>query len=746
MPPDFLSKIKPMSIFNHFHHINLTNDQRNALEKLQAFLESDERVFILQGYAGSGKTTLLKGFVEYLQSLEKKYQLMAPTGRAAKVINQRTGFNSTTIHKGIYSFEELQEIKQSEDENDVSFLYQYKIRNNPDVHDSILIVDEASMLSDILSQGEFFRFGSGHLLKDLFSYARIQERSIKSKVIFVGDPAQLPPIGMAFSPALEHDYINETYGVSASIAELKEVKRQDSKNGILHSATKIRKCLTSGYFNDFDLRENKQDIFNPAYQDYLETYKSQQDQKIIICYKNKTALDLNRAIRSDKFGDDLPIQPSDKVIIGGNNYRLGIMNGEFAIVSEASPSVESREVRFYEKAGKRQSVKLTWRSISLVLPDENNQPKTINGFILENYLYGDNYLKPKEQRALYVDFKNRHQGLKKGTEEFKEAIINDKYFNCILIKYGYAVTCHKAQGGEWANAFVFWDRGTTANFNFYESEHNVTHKTNPDFYRWAYTAVTRASKKLFCINPPYFSSFSGLNFIDGNVQQAFNELTGQLNPAAEININDVLPELKKFGLDDAPLSIQDHFIHRWNCLKQQYIDIVGWERKGYEIWYLFSRESQTAALKYWINGKNYFTGKFQKLPTQTNSNELFENILGILDGDTPVVVNRDNAEGILTKIEFDIAIEEEKPFLKTLFDLIEKSLSDNEAITNIQHLEYRERYTIEYNTRSCVIDFEYDKAGFFGRVLPLANRCESTELLAEVKNLVTKINDGHYVI
>ncbi len=735
-----------MTIFNHFHHINLTNDQRNALEKLHAFLESDERIFILQGYAGSGKTTLLKGFVQYLQSFEKRYQLMAPTGRAAKVINQMTGFESTTIHKGIYSYEELKEIKKSEDENDVSFLYQYKIRNNPQLHDSVLIVDEASMVSDILNEGEFFRFGSGHLLKDLFSYARIQETNIKSKVVFVGDPAQLPPIGMNFSPALKPDYINKTYGVSASVAELKEVKRQDSKNGILLSATKIRKCLTSGYFNDFDLRENKQDIFNPPYSDYLETYKSQQDQKIIICYKNKTALDLNRAIRSDKFGDDLHIQASDTVIIGGNNYRLGIMNGEFAVVSESSPSVESREVRFYEKGGKRQSVKLTWRSISLVLPDENNQPKTINGFILENYLYGDNYLKPEEQKALYIDFKNRHPQLKIGTEEFKDAIIDDKYFNCILLKYGYAVTCHKAQGGEWANAFVFWDRGTKDNFNFYESEHNLSGKTNPDFYRWAYTAVTRASSRLFCINPPYFSSFSGMNFIDVHVQQAFNELIGQANQAAEININDVLPELKKFGLDDAPLSIQDHFIHRWNCLKQQYIDIVSWERKGYEIWYLFSRESQTASLKYWVNGKNVFRPGFQRLPAYTNSDEFFEIITKTIEKATPIVVNRNNSEGILTQIEFDFKIEEEKPFLKSLFDQLSNGLSDDCSVLDIKHLEWKDRYTISKNGYDCVIDFEYDKAGFFGRVLPIAKRCESAELLTKVKNLVTKIKEGQYVI
>ena len=735
-----------MKIFDHFQHINLTNDQRQALEKLHAFLESDERIFILQGYAGSGKTTLLKGFVEYLKSLEKKYQLMAPTGRAAKVINQKTGFESTTIHKGIYSFEELQEIKQGEDENDVSFLYQYKIRNNPEVHDSVLIVDEASMVSDILSQGEFFRFGSGHLLRDLMTYGRIQEATTTSKIIFIGDPAQLPPIGMNFSPALDPNYLSETYKVSVSQAEMKEVKRQDANNGILISATKIRQCLTSGYFNDFDLRENGRDIFNPAYQDYLETYKAQQDQKIIICYKNKTALDLNRAIRREKFGDDLPIQASDTVIIGGNNYRLGIMNGEFAIVSEASPQVESREVSFYIEKGKTKTVRLTWRAISLVLPDENNQPKTINGFILENYLYGDDYLKPEEQRALYVDFKNRHPKLKKGTEEFKEAIINDKYFNCILLKYGYAVTCHKAQGGEWSNAFVFWDKGTKENFNFYESPHERSGKTNPEFYRWAYTAVTRASKKLFCVNPPYFSSFSAMNFIDVNVQQAFNELTGQSNPTTEININEVLPELEKFGLVDAPLTIQDHFIHRWYNLRKHYIDIEAWQKVGYEIRYIFKREAQTAAFKHWVNGQNVFKSNFQKLPAQTNSDELFETITKILECATPIVVNRNNIEGILTQIEFDVAIEEEKPFLKNLFDVISKGLKDGEEIANIQHLPFRERYTIINNGQTCVIDFIYDGNGFFGNVQPLENKCDSIELLARIKSIVNNLKEADYVI
>lgn len=735
-----------MKIFDHFNHINLTNDQRYALEKINAFLENKDRVFILQGYAGSGKTTLLKGIAEYLQNQGTKFQLMAPTGRAAKIINEKTGFESTTIHKGIYSFEELIEIKQEENDNDVSFLYQYKLRNNPEAFDSVLLVDEASMVSDILSKGEFFRFGSGYLLKDLFRYARINDFSAKSKIIFVGDPAQLPPIGMNFSPALDADYLATKYNLEISIVTLKEVKRQNSTNGILRAATKIRQCLTSGYFNDFNLKENNEDVFSTPYADYLAVYKAQKNKKIIICWKNKTALDLNLAIRKDKFGSDLPIQAADTIIIGGNNYQLGILNGQFAIVAEASPHLETREIAFKIKGGNTITVELSWRSISLIIPLENNQSKTVSGYILENYLTGDNYLSSEEQRALYIDFKNRHPHLKKGTAEFKEAIINDKYINCILVKYGYAVTCHKAQGGEWDNAFVFWDRGTESNFNFYEAEHDKIGKTNPDFYRWAYTAITRASNKLFCINPPYFSSFTSMRFIDINVQQAINELKGTTGESIKIDYKDILPELERFGLENSPLTIQDHFIHKWYNLRKQYIDISAWQKVGYEIRYLFKREGQTAAFKFWINGKNVFKNTFQKIPSQTNSNELFETITKLLEKTTPTTVNRNNIEGIHSKIEFDIMIEEEKPFLKNLFDFISKGLSKGEIISNIQHLEYRERYTIENDGRTCVIDFEYDRSGFFGRVLPLEKKCDCPNLLAKIKSIVSNLKEADYVI
>src|SRR5690606_984852 len=224
------------------------------------------------------------------------------------------------------------------------------------------------------------------------------------------------------------------------------------------------------------------------------------------------------------------------------------------------------------------------------------------------------------------------------------------------------------------------------------------------------------------------------------------ELTGKTNSVVEININDILPELEKFGLADAPLTIQDHFIHRWYNLRKHYIDIVGWERKGYEVRYVFQRETQTAAFLYWVNGKNIFNSKFQKFPPLTNSDDLFETITKILENATPIVVNRNNIEGILTQIEFDVAIEEEKPFLKFLFDFLGKGLSEGERITNIQHLQYKERYTIEKNGNSCVIDFEYDGSGFFGRVLPLENKSDSPDLLAKIKARVNNLKEADYVL
>jgi len=740
---------RSMSILDYFQHFKLTNDQKLAIEKINAFLESDQHIFILKGYAGSGKTTLLRGVAEYLEELEKNYQLMAPTGRAAKVINQKTGIIATTVHKGIYSFSDLHEIENKNEDESVSFKYSYKIWNNRDVHHSILLIDEASMVSDVYSEGEFFRFGSGRLLSDLIEYSHIQDSNSTGKIIFIGDPAQLPPIGMNFSPALDENYLATKFNLKIASAEMKEVKRQDFDNGILVAASKIRKCLTSGYFNDFDLRENGKDIFNPNYEDFLETYISQQGSKIIIAYKNKTAADLNRMIRLAKYESDLPVQSGDTIIIGGNNYRKGIMNGEFGIVLAAENLSVSREIRFYKKGGGSTSVVLIWRMISLMMPDDNGQSKTVTGYVLENYLYGETTLTSAEQQALYVDFRNRFSKLKPGTEEFKEAIITDPFFNCILLKYGYAVTCHKAQGGEWDNTFVFWDYSVNDNFNFYNSQHNRSGKTNPTFYRWAYTAVTRASKKMYCINPPCFNSFSGLSFIDVNIQNSFRQLTNQSLVPIEINLDGkYLEALKNLNLQEISALLQNHFLKIFYQTNRIYIDIIKWERVGYEIRYYFKREGDTAAIKFWVNGKDEFkTNTFQKLPQFTNSNQFYDEIIMLIDTPLELVIQRNSVETILKKIEFDIDTEEEKPFLKVLFDSAVNVFQENKIeIEEFEHLFYKERYTLRRKDEKAVVDIEYNKDGFFGRIFPVETKCNSSLLIVDLKSLICKLQAQEYVI
>lgn len=734
-----------MNIFTHFQHLTLTSDQDKVLRKLSDFLNSRERVFILKGYAGTGKTTLLHGLVQYLNDIDRNWRLMAPTGRAANVIHQKTGFIATTIHKGIYSFNELHEIELSKEKKDVSFKYMYKLWNDKNAHNTIYLVDEASMISDVMSEGEFFRFGSGYLLKDLIEASRTTDSSTSSKIIFIGDDAQLPPIGMNFSPALSAGYLKEKYNLKAVEAVMTEVKRQDSDNGILNSAGRIRKSIESGYFNDFDLRSDKKNVFNIAYSDFLEAYKTTENKKIVICYKNKTAKELNSQIRKDKYGSEVGFQKGGIVISGANNYLMNIMNGEFAVVSDVSDILETREVIFREKGGKVISTILSWRKISLLAEDESGNMKQVEGFTLENFLYADNYLSSVDMRGLYVDFKNRHPKLKKGTEEFKEAIKNDKYFNCLQLKYGYAVTCHKAQGGEWDNAIVFWDKGVQKDFNFLNGTHDRRGKSNEDFYRWAYTAVTRASEKLICINPPRFHSYSNMQFVDAQVLDSFESLTDTQVQPIEIEWGDeLLSDFEKFGLFEKAQEIQDHFLRLWYFSKKYYAEISHYETVGYESRYIFKREKDTAAFMYWFNGKNEFNGKFQKIPKLMNSNELYDELVNVFDGKPQVVIKKNTPETVLTGISHDIRIEEELPFLQNIYNDLINRLDDDTAINDIEHLLNRERYYFKRGNEKAVIDFLYDDVGFFGMVTPIQAKCNSQRFLNYLKEKINALKSQDY--
>ncbi|MFB9862465.1 ATP-dependent DNA helicase [Rufibacter immobilis] len=732
-----------MSIFQHFQHLSLSNDQSTALEMIESFLASDTQVFMLKGYAGSGKTTILKGLVEYLGAEKKNFALMAPTGRAAKVIREKTGQEAFTIHKSIYSYDELEEVEIVDEEGGQSFCYYFKVRNNTDVANKIFIIDEASMVSDAKSQGEFFRFGSDQLLTDLFEYTRVTKGNAHSKIIFVGDPCQLPPVGDNSSKAFDKEYLGKKFQVSIESAEMKEVKRQGGDSGILKAASKIRKSLSSGFFNDFNLEANGKDIYNLTYESFLQTYFATSSSKIIVAYKNKTCLTLNQQIRNRRFGSEmLPMQKADIVILGANNYRKGVFNGEFAVVNDVAPNPISRDITFYPSYSKKKAtgsketvtVTLTWRFVELVFPDAESSNKNVSGYILENFLYGDNYLTPEETQALYVDFKKRHPKLKPKTDEFKETIINDDFFNCLKIKYGYAVTCHKAQGGEWENVFTVWDHDNRINFNCYKDPQIRTAKDNEGFYRWAYTAMTRASQNLFAINPPKFNSYSTMAIMAMPVVAALNELTNNQFQTQEISIDDsLLAKLQQLGLLEQPIQIQDHFINVQNALQRHFIEVVGWQRKNLEIFYLCQREDKSAGLKTWVNQSLVFNGKYMKLPAHTNDDTLYAEAESTLKKMSPCTVKRNTTDTILAHLEFEFELEEKYPFTRTLFDDLQSLLlGTNIKIDTIEHQQYKERYTFLRQSEKVTLDFEYNSAGFFGRVVPIQNKTNSSNLLSEI--------------
>jgi hypothetical protein len=704
---------------------------------LEAFLSGPEQVFMLKGYAGSGKTTILKGLVSYLNDIEKDFSFMAPTGRAAKVIREKTGQEAFTIHKSIYSYEDMVEIEEGD-----SFFYNYKIRNNVDVVGKIFIVDEASMLSDAKSEGEFFRFGTSHLLTDLITYSRVSKQSIKSKIIFVGDPCQLPPVGDSSSKAFDHEYLKTKFNISCREAEMKEVQRQTSDSAILDRAANLRKSISSGFFNDFNLRSNGKDILNPTYESFLQTWQNTENSKIIIASKNKTCLDLNKQIREKRFGNaSLPIQKSDIVIMGGNNYKKGIFNGEFAVINEVSDNITQRTIALRGK----NPVTLIWRNVELVFPDAESNNKVVKGKMLENFLYGDNFLKPEETQALYVDFTSRHKELKPKTEEFKEAIMEDEYFNPLLMKYGYAVTCHKAQGGEWDNVFTVWDHENQTGFNCLTEVQLKRSKDNVNFYRWAYTAITRASKVLYALNPPFFNSYSSIAFLDENVINSLNELNGN-QIQEELNIdNEILQDLIKMNLSDEPVELQNHFIILRHSLNKNFIKIVEWEKIGYEIRYTFMKDEFKATFRTYINGKMEFKNPLTLMPNLSPDNTFNLLIDQVVKNLSNLSIRRNNTEQFNNRIEFDSELEEKLPFTKSLFDDLVILFKDKDiCITEIQHQNYKERYTFTRNNEIVVLDFEYDKNGFFGRVVPIKNSSNSHFLLSSIKMALSTIINQDY--
>ena len=468
----------------------LTTQQQQALKAITEFLNSDIPVFILKGYAGTGKTTIISQIISEIKKFEKLPLLMAPTGRAARVLETKTGYEAFTIHRMIY---ELDEIETKEDSDDIRYIFPLKDEEDL-AKDHICIVDESSMIGTREVQNELFEFGTGSLLNDLLTFVAPHRGG---KIVFVGDPMQLPPVGDNKSNALDEDYF-EKIGLKVMVSELTDVVRQDNGSAILSNAMKVRALLESSQRNNlvFERKENEVlDIegYNMPTQ-LLSIYpKPEIGQSVIITYSNRQARDYNYTVREVLYPGQKQIVIGDILQVVSNNYGLNVMNGDFVKIVDVLGDSENQSAPVYVTIGNdrvQQNITLTFRNVRVRL----DNGKEFSCKIIENMLDdADANLSFVQIQALYINFCMRHPGLKRNSQQFKEYLKNDPYYNALRVKYGYAITGHKSQGGEWATVFVDYT-GRTGLSN--------------DSLRWTYTVTTRASQVLYGCNMPNVTPMS----------------------------------------------------------------------------------------------------------------------------------------------------------------------------------------------------------------------------------------------
>ena len=479
------------------------------MKSISDFLRSSDKVFILSGYAGTGKTTVLKPIIEMAEKSGHDVRLMAPTGRAAKVMESKAGHDASTIHRAIYRLSGLdapsdEEIRTEELEDmELRFFFPLDIPVNDTM--MLCIVDEASMISSRYSRHELYKFGSGYLLDDLLSFALYHEHG---KIIFSGDPAQLPPVGDNTSCALDPKFFAGK-NIPFRIYTLTEVLRQNSRSTILANAGKIRSLIGfGGQRNSMFLEMHKGEFELVSELKVAESYCAASrkcgQSCAVVTFSNRAAQTYNLVIRKMLYGAEVPeLVPGERLVVVQNNYSFpdrDIMNGDIAELVSASEKTVGRtvKVRTKDSVGEtcEELVHLVFRDVTLRFWDG----KTLDCKILSGLLGSDKpNLTVNQVKALFIDFCIRHPHLPRSSQEFRTALLTDSYYNAVKVKYGYAVTCHKAQGGEWDYVYV---------------DFSQRKGLSDDVLRWDYTAVTRARKCVYAVNPPHVDCFSGMESKD----------------------------------------------------------------------------------------------------------------------------------------------------------------------------------------------------------------------------------------
>ncbi|TDN97202.1 ATP-dependent RecD-like DNA helicase [Sunxiuqinia elliptica] len=448
-----------------------TEGQKQLTEKLAAFVVNADPdvLFLLKGYAGTGKTSMLNALVKTLHAFKFQTVLLAPTGRAAKVLSSYTGQSAYTVHKKIYR-------QKSTTDGFGQFVLDKNLTK-----DCFFIVDEASMIANSSNEGSVF--GTGRLLDDLYEFVYTGKNC---KLILVGDTAQLPPVGMEISPALDVSEL-EMYGATVDHHELVDVVRQEQNSGILYNATEIRSLIGEGYFfpDYFPIEtESFSDIKRIGGGELIEKIsdcydKYGEEETIVITRSNKRANKFNEGIRSTILYKEAQVTVGDLLMVVKNNYFwLGedekvdfIANGDI---------VEIQSIYSYEEL-----YGFHFANVCLKFVDYDDLEIDCK-ILLETLSIETASLGYEDSQRLFQSVAEDYQDIRSKKKRW-EKIRENEHFNALQVKFAYAVTCHKAQGGQWNAVFV--DQG-----------YLVEDMLNVEYLRWLYTAFTRPVKELYLVN------------------------------------------------------------------------------------------------------------------------------------------------------------------------------------------------------------------------------------------------------
>ena len=445
-----------------------TAEQEHAIDVFSLFMtdRDDHVVMILRGSAGTGKTTLAGAIVRAMNVLKQKMILLAPTGRAAKVFALNAGHPAYTIHRRIY---------RQKSAGDIS-AFNLNFNNN---RDTLFMIDEASMIAN-QGYGES-AFGSGCLLDDLMQFVYSGQNC---RMVLVGDKAQLPPVGEDESPALMSDVLR-AYGMKVYECDLNQVLRQSEDSGILWNATRIRTLIDDWVLPKIRF-QGFADIVRVPGDELIESLATSysrvgMDETMVITRSNKRANIYNQGIRNTVLDREDELCRGDQLMIVKNNYYWTEQSKEISFLANGDIAVVQRVRNVQELFGFR------FADVTMTLPDYDSYELTAT-VILDSLTTESPALSREQQEQLYNAVMEDYADIPLKADRIKQ-LKKDKYFNALQIKFAYAVTCHKAQGGQWAHVYI--DQG-------YMTDDMLT----PDYIHWLYTAFTRATEKLFLVNLP----------------------------------------------------------------------------------------------------------------------------------------------------------------------------------------------------------------------------------------------------